>query len=661
MKKLNPLKFCIIALLLAVCSLNALAQQEPNKKFGKPTDWEWNYSKVDYEPSANAVVLYFNTYCTYDYRANGLIVLTHVKKRVKVLSDDGKDAADFQIMLRTDEVSSYDDRVTSLKVNTYNMENGKLVKSKLNKNNISEEQVTKHIKFMKVKPEQAKKGAIVEIEYEKMSQFYRYVEDWYPQDDIPTLYADYEIIIPDWFRFSPEQTGMNKVEVEKGFENITLNVNGEPLHVSCNKFKAKGLNLPSLKTDEFVWQELDFADKFTFEMNGITIPGAVYKSFSQTWDDINKTLYDDSDFGGRLKRSNPLKKEMQEAGIMNLKTPKDKIEAIMKLLQSKVKWNGHYGLWGSSASDIFKKGEGDNADINFLIINMLEGAGVKAVPIVMSTRKHGRLPLSHPSLEYLNTFIVGAYLNDTTLTYLDGSMKNGLSLPANLITDRACVIGKAPFWVQPAATEKGTEAYNIIGKLGADGKLEFQGRSEFKDCWAPVVVNTYKDAKDSTTYVNERGSKNGVNFSKYSIKYTEGLNPKCQKTFAGTKSYDTTPENIYFSPMLYAFRKDNPFKDEERKMPVEYPFIQNYIYSTTITLPEGYTVESLPKSQQVASPDKSLQFVINYQETNGRLYMRCNVKVNKQLYTAPEYPILKAFMDQVTAHNNDVVVLKKNS
>lgn len=83
MKKLNPLKFCIIALLLAVCSLNALAQQEPNKKFGKPTDWEWNYSKVDYEPSANAVVLYFNTYCTYDYRANGLIVLTHVKKKSK--------------------------------------------------------------------------------------------------------------------------------------------------------------------------------------------------------------------------------------------------------------------------------------------------------------------------------------------------------------------------------------------------------------------------------------------------------------------------------------------------------------------------------------------------------------------------------------------------
>lgn len=540
--------------------------------------------------------------------------------------------------------------------------NGKIEKAKLNKDNISEEKLNDAIKVMKVRPEQVKKGSIVEIEYEKMSVFYSRVDDWYPQDECPTLYADFEIKIPDWFRFNLDQTGMNHIEVQKGFENITFVFrNGQTENVSCNKYNAKGINLPSLKKDDFVWQEHDFADKLTFEMNGITIPGEVYESFSQTWDDINKTLAESSNFGGRLNASNPLKKEMQDAGIMNLKTPKEKIEAIMKLLQSKVKWNGSYHFAGNSARETLKKGEGDNADMNFIIINMLEDAGIKAVPIVMSTRKHGRLPITHPSLDYLNTFIVGALINDSTMIYLDGSMKNGLALPANLITDRAQIVGKASFTVSPAQTEKGAESYNIIGKLSADGKLEFQGRSEFKDCWAPVVVNTYKDAKDSATYVNERASKYNVNFSKFNLKYTEGLNPKCQKTFAATKTFDTTPENIYFSPLLVAFAKENPFKDEERKMPVEYPFIQSYTFSANYTFPEGYSVESLPKSQQITSPDKSLHFIINYQEVGGRLAMRCTVKIDKQLYTAPEYPILKAFMDQVTAHNNDVVVLKKNS
>ena len=94
--------------------------------------------------------------------------------------------------------------------------------------------------------------------------------------------------------------------------------------------------------------------------------------------------------------------------------------------------------------NILKDGSGDNADINFVLINMLNDAGVKAVPVVMSTRDNGRLPLTYPSRKFLNTFVVGAYTMIPTMVFIDSSIDDGYLnvLPAKLLTDRARIIEK---------------------------------------------------------------------------------------------------------------------------------------------------------------------------------------------------------------------------
>ena len=126
-----------------------------------------------------------------------------------------------------------------------------------------------------------------------------------------------------------------------------------------------------------------------------------------------------------MKKSNPFKNEMTAAKIYNLKGNTEKIVAIYQLLKKKLKWNGDYGFWGRSSRNILKDGSGDNADINFVLINMLNDAGVKAVPVVMSTRDNGRLPLTYPSRKFLNTFVVGAYTNDSTMVFIDSSIDDG--------------------------------------------------------------------------------------------------------------------------------------------------------------------------------------------------------------------------------------------
>lgn len=84
-------------------------------------------------------------------------------------------------------------------------------------------------------------------------------------------------------------------------------------------------------------------------------------------------------------------------------------------------------------------------------MSMLRDADIPSFPVVMSRRNIGILPYSHPSVQKLNTFIVGVANTDSTLVYLDGSVRDGYIniLPPVLMVNRARVImpGKGGLWV----------------------------------------------------------------------------------------------------------------------------------------------------------------------------------------------------------------------
>ena len=124
------------------------------------------------------------------------------------------------------------------------------------------------------------------------------------------------------------------------------------------------------------------------ELRAIMIPGRMTKHFASDWDDVDKQLLDDDDFGGRLGK-NPLKTEMQEAGVADIADPVERIMAIYRLLKDRVKWNDHYTLYAESAGKVLKERSGSNASINFILINMLKDAGFEAYPAVMRSRDNG--------------------------------------------------------------------------------------------------------------------------------------------------------------------------------------------------------------------------------------------------------------------------------
>lgn len=654
----------LLAILLCFAWLQGLSAQDikPNLSWGKPTEQELQMTEYPADKDADAVVLCHNTTVYYVYQDDGFKLMYEVKNRLKVLKSEGNRVADGKIVLIDSETSrGTRESVNGLKATAYNMENGKVVKTKMEKSMINEERLDKNQKVVKFSVPQVKVGTVIEYEYTITSDYFYYIRDWNAQQDIPVLYAKYHTTIPKWFVFNFEERG--KTTFEKKTENgsTTAILRGASEQIDATVRTFTGRNLPALKGDDYVWCPQDYGSKIIAELSAIYIPGEVRKTYTSTWNDIDEQLIGDNDFGGRLKKGSPLKEEIAASGIPAIADKKERAAAVWKLLKSKVRWNGEYSLWGKSAEKVLKEGTGDNADINFIYINMLKDAGLDAWPIVMSTRTHGMLPLSHASIKYLNTFVVGIVTDDEGLTYFDSSAEDGYLdvLPANLLVSRARLITKEKndTWINLQEKARGRENTTIDVTLDESGKLKGVQERLLLEESAAALRRSWRQAKDSVEMINTMQEKKGIEIESYQLEKRNEFSPDVKETIHFSKQCNVAGETIYMNPFIIPQLPKSPFTSEERLLPVEFPYKQRDVVNVNITLPEGYVVEDLPKSAVLKLDGITAR--ITYVNEGNTLKMQYQLNVTKTLFALEEYNDLKEFFDKLAESNNVTITIKK--
>ena len=104
---------------------------------------------------------------------------------------------------------------------------------------------------------------------------------------------------------------------------------------------------------------------------------------------------------------------------------------------------------------------------------MLRDAQIPCYPVVMSRKNRGILPYSHPSIQKLNTLIVGIADTDSTFVFLDGSVTDGYlnTLPPVLMANRARLIdetGKGK-WVDLSTLGKNQIRASVKAQIHPDG------------------------------------------------------------------------------------------------------------------------------------------------------------------------------------------------
>ena len=323
------------------------------------------------------------SYFEYD-QGRGFRLMTNIHERIKIYNKEGYDWATKKILLYQGDEH---ERV-SIKANTFNLVNGKVEKTKLSKKDIFDENVNKYWKREKFTMPNLTEGSVVEWVYTITSPYYTRIEDMELQAFIPIKYIESKVEMPEYFVFKNVTKGFYPININRtskssaitfdnkqrsggsGFSTNETNYSQNKLDYKTNIIECKLQNVPALKEEPYVNNINNYLTALKFELTSIKYPDSPVKFYNTTWEDVTKTIYKSSNFGGQLDKKSHFKDDL--ASLINMTAPEnEKIAKIFQFVKQKIKWNDYTSIYTKDGvRKAYKEGVGNVAEINLNLVSM---------------------------------------------------------------------------------------------------------------------------------------------------------------------------------------------------------------------------------------------------------------------------------------------------
>ncbi len=644
---------------------------------GKVTVAELQEKEHPVEKNAEAAVLFDIGKSYFEFNVNtGFRLITEVTTKIKVYKKEGYSFADIAIPVYVggDERET----VSFTKAFTYNLVNGKIEKTKLKSDGEFTEKVNKFWNKVKVSMPDVKEGSVIEYKYTVTSPFFTNLPEWYFQKSIPVNYSKFVTSVPEYFVYNPRVKGYIHPKISTTTKTTTHNYTEKErsgFTVSRTNFSNEKMTyqeavntyitemLPSMKDEDFVANIKDYTSGVLHELSYIKYPNSPIKSLSSSWDDVCKTIYDTENFGSELKKTGYFEKDI-EALLQNKTLKEEKINAILHFVKGQVKWNGYYGIYcDDGVRTAYKNKSGNIAEINLMLVAMLRYAGFEANPVLVSTRSNG-VPL-FPSRTAFN-YVVCAVETTNGLIMLDASdLNSSLNiLPTRVLNWQGRLIrreGTSGFieLIPAFVSKENTQGLISIDKEGnINGKL----RRQYFDYNAYHFRNNYLNYNKDNYLESLEKKLSDIEIEDYKVTNENDLSKPIVEEFSFKHSdlVEIIGDKMYFSPLFFYSITENPFKVDKRDYPIDFVYPQEDKYVLTVTIPEGYVVESLPQNKAFAVENNRLVYRFNLSASEGKIQMTATLLMNESLITPDYYVDLKDFFKQIVENQTEKIVLKKS-
>ncbi|MEL7531592.1 MAG: DUF3857 domain-containing protein, partial [Bacteroidota bacterium] len=360
-------------------------------KWGEIPSEHLNLENCPFDQSADAVVLSDYGHWRFKSRGKGLgfIGLLERHVRIKILSENGLEYAD-QSLRYISEGNL--EKVKGFKAQTINLVDGFPVLEELEKANIFEleSEVITDLQFTFPK---AKVGSILEWTYTFQTQNILTLEPWIYQWDIPVLRSELEI--------EPIKS------IEHLYIHNNIELDAEDTHWVVN-------NIPALIEEPFVYDPEQYrmqTDFQIFKYDKVRSTGNGYSyhvkmDIFNTWEELNRHFnreilsYWESDSGTMLIMNTV------DSLVADLDSTqeREKVRRIYNFVRDSVVWDGNRSINTRSITPGYtlKIREGNSAQINLLLANMLSAADIPSQPAIMSMRSIGPPNIDVPNIMQFN-------------------------------------------------------------------------------------------------------------------------------------------------------------------------------------------------------------------------------------------------------------------
>ncbi|HLK30647.1 MAG TPA: DUF3858 domain-containing protein [Puia sp.] len=666
--------FAFALLCLFAFHTSTFSQDKLNIKFGKISPADFDLSKNQFDSGAAAVVIADMGESRFEgnNKSNFSIIFTHFR-RAKIINKNGIDVATVEIPLYTN--GTLEEKIESLKAVTYNLENGKIVETKLDDKSVFTEKASKNIILKKFTFPAVKEGSIIEFSYRQSSDFIFNLQPWSFQGEYPELWSEYEVTIPEYYNYVTLTQGYQQFTRSNKTlnEHYQINVsNGAErseivqLDGLANNTRFVMKNVPPLKTEKFTTTLNNHIAKIEFQLSSVHYPNSMVRDVMGSWPKMSEKLLEDEQFGAELNRNNGW---LSDDIKIVTKGEKDKYQVARKIfayVRDNFTCTNHSSLYmTNNLKTVFKNKSGSEAEINLLLAAMLNHEDIQATPVILSTRSHGKTNEIYPLLDRFNYVICAASINNAYY-FLDASQPQiGFGyVPEYCYNGHARLLMKgspqAIYLEADSIKERKATSVFIINDEKQKGVLSGSFKSdmgyyESYDLKEKLRKKSEKDYfKDiKSPYTSELEVENGA------------IDSLKQPDFPVSVHYDFSLKNmftddiVYFNPMMTEAYKENPFKAAERRYPVEMPYASDETYTLNLEIPEGYVIDEIPKSTKVLLNDNDGFFEYLIVKDDNSLQLRSRIKINKANFSPDDYNTLRDFFGFVVKKQSEQVVFKK--
>ena len=591
-------------------------------KWGKYSEEIFQIYGSELAKDAEAVILYESGALSLE---SGKYLLK-VHRRMIILEESGISRGQISIVYNPKE-----ERITGLEGITTNVSEGNNYSIKLRTSSIEIEEISESKAILTFNMPDVQVGSIIEYRYQKKSNSISKPEDWYFQHDIPTLYSAY-----------------SQDKLPRTLKYLT-SLQGQLLFAKYNDIGLKLYELtdvpPLNDRITYLANAVDYLEKISFRS---TSPD----DFS-SWNRFVKEYYENKDVDRVVNEGQGIMQlTLKNLGINEDDPLIQKSQKIYDEVQKTLKWSGIY--------DIYPNGKGNSAEVNLSLFTLLKSLNNQTFMVLLTTPPFGKIHRSYPLPTPFDHVIVQTII-DGKIIYLDAT--NPYLPFGHLDTyseNRECLVLKdTAEWSVSAGLNNGKETIFQQVKF-ENGNLQRQYQIKW-DVLASAKFRKVIDEGSSNRFFEDmfdtpdRGE----------LKTAEVVNKRdITKPLSSTFSYQEADylkgqNKVYFQHVEYKKLIENSFPDAKRYYPVNFPSFDKTHLTSTIEIPKGYQVASIPESMNISLPENYGKFSYTCVVQQNQLNLSVKFEIYKNNLPPDLYSALHEFYSQMVAKCKEPVIFVK--
>ena len=400
------------------------------------------------------------------------------------------------------------------------------------------------------------------------------------------------------------------------------------------------------------------------------VPRLRYSSIAD-WDDVYrwyKELAKD-----RYIPDADIEEKVQQL-IRHLETDEEKIRALYHFVASKIRYVGielgQSAYQPSYATEVFQMQYGDCKDKTTLLISMLDLAGIKAYPCLISMAPHERVDTALPFLSHFNHIIAAVPTGMDTYIWLDTTAANCSygDLPYSiqgrtgfLISDTHGMFVKTPVFPPESNRLVSTTEFTLKSDGTAHGTLRIQTTGQYSLNTRWTYRQVHPNAMKTTLATELSQQFPGIEIKGWRMSDPDDLNNVPVEIYLDfqIRNYARRSGNSILLPLpidefaAYA----ETFADEQRTYSLDFGYPMQIEKIISIQIPDGWTAV-LP--EDIHHTIEGAELSRQYRQVENVITYRLVFTLKNHILPADAYAAAKSLFVSLASEDGSYLLLNRD-